>query len=55
MPKALMGKLILGIETLKATAYVLRKKSEAFDTMVLTKIIAKDMLIILMPVCEKMR
>jgi len=32
----------LAIETIKAIAYILRKKAEAFDTMILSKTLAKD-------------
>lgn len=45
----------MGIETIKATAFILKKKAEAFDTMVLTKTIAKDIFIILSPLNEKYR
>jgi hypothetical protein len=37
-----LGKLVLAIETVKASAYILRKKGEAFDTMILSKTLAKD-------------
>ena len=45
--KNLLGKLVLAIETVKATAYILKKRVEAFDTMVLSKTLAKDILVIL--------
>jgi hypothetical protein len=45
----LLGSLILGLECLKATAYMFNKKSEAFDTTVLTKMIAKDICQIIEP------
>lgn len=35
------------METLKAISYIIRKKMEAFDLMVLTKTIAKDLLLII--------
>lgn len=53
--KNLLGKLILGIETVKATSYILKKKAEAFDTMILTKTIAKDIMGMLAPIYEKAR
>jgi len=37
----------LAIETVKATAYILGKRTDAFDTMVLSKTIAKDILSLL--------
>ena len=40
--KSLLGKLVLAIETVKASAYILRKKAEAFDTMILSKTLARD-------------
>ena len=45
----LLGYLILGLESLKATAYMINKKSEAFDTTILTKTIARDIYILLEP------
>lgn len=45
--KNLLGKLVLAIETVKATAYILKKRVEAFDTMVLSKTLAKDILVII--------
>lgn len=51
----MLGKLVLALETVKATAYILRKKAEAFDTMVLSKTIAKDILAILGTSIDKVR
>lgn len=42
----MLGSLILGLESLKATAYMLKKKSEAFDTTILTKTVARDIAIL---------
>lgn len=53
--KGLLGKLVLGIETVKASAYLLRKKAEAFDTMILSKTIAKDISSLLKLNLEKVR
>lgn len=53
--KKLLGSLILGLESLKATAYMIKKKSEAFDTTVLTKTIARDIEIILEPIEQSLR
>ncbi len=39
--KKILGKLLLAIETVKATAYILKKRVEAFDTMILSKTLAK--------------
>ena len=55
LPRKLLGMVILGIETVKATACLLRKKAEAFDTMVLSKTLAKDMLQTLLGVQERVR
>ena len=44
---SLLGSLILGMETLKATAYIIGKKHEAFDTTILSKTVARDMSILL--------
>jgi hypothetical protein len=51
----LLGLLILGLESLKATAYMINKKSEAFDTTILTKMIAKDMCSLLEPSYENLK
>jgi hypothetical protein len=53
--KKILGKLLLAIETVKATAYILKKRVEAFDTMVLSKTLAKDILVILNTSAEKVR
>ena len=53
--KGLLGKLVLAIETVKATAFILRKKSEAFDTMILSKTLAKEISKILKTNIEKVR
>lgn len=53
--KNLLGKLVLAIETVKASAYILRKKAEAFDTMILSKTIAKDICQTLRQSLEKVR
>lgn len=47
--------LLLAIETVKATSYIMRKKAEAFDTMILSKTLAKDMGQILLSMIEKVR
>ena len=39
--KKILGKLLLAIETVKATTYILKKRVEAFDTMILSKTLAK--------------
>lgn len=53
--KGLLGKLVLAIETVKASAYILRKKAEAFDTMILSKTIAKSISSLLRQNVEKVR
>ncbi len=53
--KKILGKLLLAIETVKATAYILKKRVEAFDTMILSKTLAKDILVILNTSAEKVR
>lgn len=45
--KGLLGRLILAIETVKATAYIIRKRADAFDTMILSKTLAKDILVLM--------
>jgi hypothetical protein len=55
MNKNLLGSLILGMESLKATAYMIKKKSESFDASILTKTIARDMIILLKPIYEQLR
>lgn len=55
IPRKLLGMLLLAIETVKATAYIMRKKAEAFDTMLLSKTLTKDMLAILTTVYERVR
>ena len=46
---------MLAIETIKATAYILRKKAEAFDTMILSKTLAKDIYTLLALYYEKVK
>ena len=53
--KNLLGKLVLAIETVKASAYILRKKAEAFDTMILSKTLAKDISNVLRINIDKVR
>ena len=53
--KNLLGRLVLAIETVKASSYILRKKAEAFDTMILSKTLAKDISNILRAHVEKVR
>jgi hypothetical protein len=53
--KGLLGKLVLAIETVKASAYILRKKAEAFDTMILSKTLARDISHVLKTNIEKVR
>lgn len=53
--KNLLGRLVLAIETIKASSYILRKKAEAFDTMILSKTLAKDISNILRAHVEKVR
>ena len=53
--KNLLGKLVLAIETIKASAFILRKKAEAFDTMILSKTLAKDIIKIFKSHLEKVR
>lgn len=50
----LLGKLILGMETVKAASYILRKKTEAFDTMVMTRILTKDLVNVIEPIYNKL-
>lgn len=40
---------------MKATAYILKKRAEAFDTMVLSKTLAKDILVIMNTSLEKVK
>lgn len=49
----LLGKLVLGMETVKAASYIIRKKIEAFDTMVLTRTLTKDLVLLIEPVYSK--
>lgn len=46
----LLGSLVLGMESMKATAYMIRKKNGAFDTTILTKTVARDISILLEPI-----
>lgn len=55
IPRKLLGMLLLAIETVKATSYLMRKKAEAFDTMILSKTLTKDMLATLTTVYERVK
>ena len=50
----LLGHLILNMETLKAICYTIKKKADAFDTMILSKDIAKDLIARLTPIYMKL-
>lgn len=54
LKQELLGKLILGMETVKAASYILRKKTEAFDTMVMTRILTKDLVNVIEPIYNKL-
>ena len=50
----LLGKLILGMETVKAASYIIRKKIEAFDTMIITRTLTKDLVNVIEPIYNKL-
>lgn len=49
----LLGNMILVMETVKAVSSFIKKKSEAFDTMVLSRVVSRDMIAILSPAYKK--
>ena len=54
LTKDILGNMILCMETLKATALIIRRKSDAFDTMLLSKVIAKDIYTLIRPAYDKL-
>jgi hypothetical protein len=50
----LLGKLVLGMETVKAASYIIRKKIEAFDTMILTRTLTKDLVLSIEPIYNRL-
>ncbi len=42
------------METVKAASYILRKKVESFDTMVMTRILTKDLVNVIEPIYNKL-
>lgn len=50
----LLGNMIIVMETIKAISYFIKKKSEAFDSMILSRVVARDMIVILAPAYKKL-
>jgi hypothetical protein len=42
------------METVKAASYILRKKIEAFDTMVMTRTLTKDLVNVVEPIYNRL-
>ena len=53
--KKLLGHIILGMESLKAICNTIKKKADAFDTMILSKHIVKELIGIVTPIYKKLR